>query len=152
MENNDLVRDDEELYRRVRSKSKFDEYFFDRGRLIINPAAFNDPHKKPSVDRAELIEHNPYLSRKDKTEGIVSLVTIDVRTIKDVETKTEEREVIHAVEVVYDPTPDNSAHSQITVNPDFFDTESKQKKTFRKLRVALAKLATKNGWTIEPSV
>ncbi len=51
---NDFVRDDEELYRRVRSESKFEEYFFDRGKLIINPAAFNDPYKKPSVDRAEL--------------------------------------------------------------------------------------------------
>ncbi len=152
MDNNDFVRDDEELYRRVRSESKFEEYFFDRGKLIINPAAFNDPYKKPSVDRAELKELNPSLSKLDETQGIVSLMTADVRAIKDVETKTEDKDVVHAVDVIYVPTPKNLAHSQITVNPEFFDTDSKQKKIFRKLRVALAKLATKNGWTLEPSV
>ncbi len=152
MDNNDFVRDNEELYRRVRSESKFEEYFIDRGKLIINPAAFNDPHKKPSVDRAELKELNPSLSRLNKTQGIVSLIVGNVRAIKDVETKTEDRGVLHAVDVIYNPLPDNCAHSQIIVDPEFFDTESKQKKTFRKLRVALAKLATKNGWTLEPSV
>lgn len=151
MENNDFVRDDEELYRRVRSASKFEEYFIDRGKLIINPSAFNDPYRKPSVDRAELKQLKPTLSRLNETDGIVSLVTCDVRAIKDVETKTEEKETVHAVDVIPDPTPDNSAHSQIIVNPEFFDTESKQKKTFRKLRVALAKLATKNGWTLKPN-
>ena len=153
MDNNNFVKDNEELYQRVRSESKFEEYFIDRGKLIINPAAFNDPYKKPSVDRAELKEFNPSLSRLDKTQGIVSLITGDVRAIKDVETNTEDREVIHAVDVIYDPIPEeNLAHSQIIVNPEYFGTNSKQKKIFRKLRVALAKLATKNGWTLEPSV
>ena len=100
MDNNDFVRDDEELYRRVRSESKFEEYFFDRGKLIINPAAFNDPYKKPSVDRAELKELNPSLSKLDETQGIVSLMTADVRAIKEVETKTEDEDVVHVVDVI----------------------------------------------------
>ena len=54
MDKNDSVRDDELLYRSVRSESEVEEYFFDRGKLIIRPAAFNDKNKKPSVDRAEL--------------------------------------------------------------------------------------------------
>ena len=153
MDNNDFVKDGEELYRRVRSESKFEEYFIDRGKLIINPAAFNDPHKKPSVDRAELKQFKPSLSRLDETEGIVSLITRDVRAIKDVETNTENKTVIHVVDVIHDPIPEeNLAHSQIIVNPDYFGTDNKQKKIFRKLRVALAKLATQNGWTLEPNV
>ena len=152
MDNNDFIRDNEELYRRVRSESKFEEYFIDRGKLIINPAAFNDPHKKPSVDRAKLKDFNPSLSRLDKTQGVVSLITGNVRAIKDVETNTEEKKVVHTVDVIYDPIPEeNLDHSQIIVDPEYFGTESTQKKIFRKLRVALAKLATKNGWTLEPS-
>ena len=104
------------------------------------------------MDRAELKEFEPFLSKQNETDGIVSLITGDVRAIKDVETNTQERDVSHAVDVIYDPTPQNDAHSQIIVAPEFFDTESKQKKTFRKLRVALAKLATKRGWTLEPTV
>jgi hypothetical protein len=104
MGKNDSVRDDELLYRSVRSESEVEEYFFDRGKLIIRPAAFNDKRKKPSVDRAELREFDP----------------------------------------------ENYAHSQIIVAPEFFGTGSKQKSTFKKLRVALATLATENGWRLEP--
>ena len=150
MDKNDSVRDDELLYRSVRSESEVEEYFFDRGKLIIRPAAFNDKRKKPSVDRAELREFNPSLSKLNETDGIVSLITADVRAIKEVETKTEDRDVVHAIDVIYDPKPKNHAHSHIIVDPEFLGTGSKQKSTFKKLRVALATLATENGWTLEP--
>ena len=150
MDKNDSVRDDEELYRSVRSESEVEEYFLDRGKLIIRPAAFNDKSKKPSVDRAELKGFDPSLSKHNETDGIVSLITGEVRAIKEVKTNTQDKDVRHAVDVIYEPTPKNHAHSQIIVDPEFFDTESKQKKTFRKLRVALARLATENGWTLEP--
>ena len=150
MGKNDSVRNDELLYRSVRSESEVEEYFFDRGKLIIRPAAFNDKRKKPSVDRAELREFNPSLSKLNETDGIVSLIAGDIRAIKEVKTKAEDRNVVHAVDVIYDPTPENSAHSQIIVDPEFFGTGSRQKRTFKKLRVALATLATENGWTLEP--
>jgi len=154
MGKNDSVRDDELLYRSVRSESEVEEYFFDRGKLIIRPAAFNDKRKKPSVDRAELREFDPSLSKLNETDGIVSLIAGDIRSIKEVETKAEDRSVVHAVDVIYDPNPEsdpeNYAHSQIIVAPEFFGTGSKQKSTFKKLRVALATLATENGWTLEP--
>lgn len=152
MDKNDSVRDDELLYRSVRSESEVEEYFFDRGKLIIRPAAFNDKHKKPSVDRAELREFDPSLSKLNETDGIVSLIAGDIRAIKKVKTKVEDGNVAHAVDVIYDPTPENSAHSQIIVAPEFFGTGSKQKSTFKKLRVALATLATENGWTLAPKV
>ncbi|MDE0425272.1 MAG: hypothetical protein OXI94_14920, partial [Gemmatimonadota bacterium] len=150
MGKNDSVRNDELLYRSVRSESEVEEYFFDRGKLIIRPAAFNDKGKKPSVDRAELREFDPSLSKLNETDGIVSLIAGDIRGIKEVKTKAEDKNVVHAVDVIYDPTPENSAHSQIIVAPEFFGTGSKQKRTFKKLRIALATLATENGWTLEP--
>ena len=36
------------------------------------------------------------------------------------------------------------------INPEFFDSESKQKKVFKFLRKALARLATAHGWTLRP--
>lgn len=44
----------------------------------------------------------------------------------DVETNTENKTVIHAIDVIYDPIPEeNLAHSQIKVNPDYFGTDNK---------------------------
>ncbi len=150
MDKNDPVQDNEVLYRSVRGESVAEEYFFDRGKLIIRSAAFNDRNKEPSVDRAKLRGFDPSLSRLQETDGIVSLIAHDVRAIKEVETKNEDKNTVHTVDIIYAPTPENSAHSQIIVNPEFLGTDSKKGKTFRKLRVALAKLATKNGWTLEP--
>ena len=42
--------------------------------LGFAPAAFRDRYKKPSVDRAKLKGFDPYLSRLDKTDGVVSLI------------------------------------------------------------------------------
>jgi hypothetical protein len=44
----------------------------------------------------------------------------------------------------------NPAHSQIIVKPEFFGSKSKQDKVFKLLQRALARLATENGWTLEP--
>ncbi len=162
MDKNDSVRNDEELYRSVRGKLEAEEYIIERGKLRIRSNAFRDKNKKPSVDRAELKESNPCLSKRDDTDGIVSLITADVRTIGEVKTRDKNADVVvHSVDVIYDPNPKsdpkNHAHSYISVDPDFFDTDtfdtkSKRERTFNKLRVALAKLATKRGWTLAPEV
>ena len=152
MDKNDSIRDDEELYRSVRSELKYDEYSYDdTGKLIIHRAAFRDRHKKPSVDRAELRGFNPALSRLSETDGIVSLRTAEVRATGEVKTKTEDEDVVHAVDVIYAPTPENPAHSQITVNPEFFGSNTKQNKVFKSLQRVLARLATENGWTLKPN-
>ena len=153
MNKNDFVRDDEILYRSVRGKYG-EEYAYDNiGKLKISSEAFRDRHRKPSVDRAELREFNPVLSKLSDTDGVVSLMAVDVRAIGTVKTKIlNEDVVIHAVDVVYAPTPENPAHSQIVVNPEFFGSRSKQRNVFKLLQLALAELAEKNGWTLEPSV
>ena len=151
MDKNDSVRDNEELYRCVRGKLEDKEYILNKGKLRILPKAFSDKQRKPSVDR-EKFRDSPSLSRLNETDGIVSLIAGDVRALTALETKTEDKEVVHAVDVIYDPTPGNPAHSQITVTPEFFGSTSKQKYAFRLLRIALAELATKSGWTLQPEI
>ena len=162
MDKNDSIRNDEELYRSVRGELDAEEYLIEREKLRIRSNAFRDRNKKPSVDRAELKKSNPCCSKRNDTDGIVSLITANVRAIGTVVTKTQNEDVVvHTVDVIYDPNPKsdpkNHAHSHIVVDPDFFDTDifdtnSKRERTFDRLRVALAKLATKNGWTLEPSM
>ena len=153
MDKNDSIKDDEVLYRSVRGKLEDGEYFFDRGKLRIRPAAFRDRYKKPSVDRAELKGLDPRLSRFNKTDGVVSLIAGDVRSIREVKTEIKDEDVVvHTVDVIYDPTPTNPAHSQIVVSPEFFGSKNKQKNVFKLLQIALATLATKNGWSLEPGV
>ena len=63
---------------------------------------------------------DPCLSKLDKTDGVVSLIASDIRSIRVVKTEIkEEYVVVHTVDVIYDPTPTNPAHSQIVVSPDF---------------------------------
>ena len=149
MDKNDYVRDNEELYRSIRGKLEEKEYILNEGKLRILPKAFSDKHRKPSVDRAKLRD-NPSLSRLNETDGIISLIAGDVRALAAVETKTEDKGIVHAVDVIYDPTPENPAHSHIAITPEFFGSTNKQKYAFRLLRIALAELATKNGWTLRP--
>ena len=150
MNNNDLVRDDEELYRRIEGDVESEHYAYKGEKLTIRPKSFMDPCKKPSVDRAELRCHDPSLSRLDETQGVVSLIACDVRAIDEVITRIEDRKIVHDVDVDYDPEPGNSAHSKIIVIPELCGTRSKQERVFRSLRTALADIATENGWTLEP--
>ena len=145
MNRNDSVQDDEELYRSVRGKLEYDEYSYnDAGELTIQPAAFRDRNREPSVDRAKLREFDPSLSKLSDTDGIVSLITSDVRAIP-IEDRT--------IDVIYNPISENPAHSQITMTPKKFISNisnSRQSKAFKSLQKALALLATENGWTLEP--
>ena len=151
MDENNLVQDDEELYRNVRGGPESIEYSHDdAGMLIIQPEAFRDRCKKPSVDRAKLVGYNPSAVLLNPTNGIVSLMAGDVRAITEAVTTTEDETVAHAVDVVYVPTPERRAHAQITVDPEFFGSRSKRGKVFKFLQKALARLATKSEWTLEP--
>lgn len=152
MDNSDYVQDDEELYRSVRGKLEDKEYSIQKGKLIIEPAAFQDRYKQPSVDRAKLRGYNPALSQKSETDGIVSIRVGEVRAIGTVKTRISNGNVDdHAVDVIPDSTYENPAHAKIIVKPEFWGSKSKQRNAFKLLRIALAKLATKNGWIIEPT-
>ena len=152
MNNSEPVQDDEELYRNVRGKLADKEYSIQDEKLIIEYHAFWDSSLKPSVDRAKLKNNDPASSLLSNTNGIVSIKAGDVRAIGSVTTK-HKNEVIaeHAVDVVPDPTEENPAHALVIVKPEFFDSKSKQKNAFKLLQIALATLATKNGWTLVPS-
>ena len=152
MDNSEHVQDDEELYRSVRGKLEDKEYSIRKGKLIIEAAAFQDRYKQPSVDRAKLIDYDPALSQKSETDGIISIRASEIRAIGTVKTRISNGNVDdHAVDVVPDPTCENPAHAKIIVKPEFWGSNSKQRNAFKLLRIALAKLATKNGWIIEPS-
>ena len=145
MDRNDSVQDNEELYRRVRKNSEkpYRYSYDDIGVVTIHSTAFFDPNKQPSVDRAKLNGFNPVLSKENETDGIVSLIAGEVRAIPIED---------HTVDVIYAPISGNSAHSQITITPEGTISNTKQRKAFRTLRKALARLATKRGWTLEPEV
>ena len=139
------VRNDETLYRSVRRSVGGDketaEYIYYNGELRFRPKAFNDRHQKPSVDRAELREYNPSLSRLDETQGIVSLNAGEVRAI-DLD--------VHTVDVIYTPTQENRAHSEITMTSECCVSRSQRKREFNLLKTELADIATENGWTLPP--
>ena len=151
MDDKETISNDEHLYRSVRGELRENEYTYDStGRLKIRSNAFRDRNKKPSVDRASLREFNPALSRLDVSDGIVTLLTADVRAIGDVTTRIDETSVPHEVDVEYSPLEQNPAHAQIVVRPEYLGSKKKQENAFHLLRVALARLATTNGWTLRP--
>ena len=154
MAENERVQDNEELYRNVRADRKYKHYSCKAGKVEIKYNAFRDPCKKPSVDRAKLLEFEPSRALLNETNGIVSVKASDVRAIGTVKTETEDGDVAHTVDVVFCPTCDRLAHSQIIVTPEFFDSDIKQDDPFRFLQKALARLATddvtENSWRLRP--
>jgi len=155
----DYVSDEEELYRNVRSEERYDEYQLDpiTDELIkITSQAFLDTKGTPSVDRAQLKNFDPTKSLLNENNGIVSLITEQVREIGNVVTKDQKGNIIinHSVDVIPDPNPPeaskNDAHSLIVVEPKYLSPE-KRENPFRLLRKSLARLATERGWTLEPS-
>lgn len=148
MENNDFVRDGEELYRSVRGEIKYDEYSInDAGEYIVQPAAFRDRHREPSVDRAEIRGFDPSLSKLGDTDGIVSLIAGEVRCLP----KNDIELTDHTIDVIYMPTMENPAHSQIMIKPKSSISKTRAKKVFKSLQKALARLANLKGWTLKPN-
>ena len=140
----------EVLYRSVRADC--DEYRVDEGRLRITANAFKDSCNKPSVDRSSM-RLDPRESRLGPTDGVASLVTVDVRKIGPLTIAAPGGRVSYAVDVQHRPiqqsasdVKENLAHCQIECNPDI------KRNHFKKLKEALAYLASQRGWSVEPSV
>ena len=142
----DQVGDDEWLYRRVPSKN---------GMVEVSASSFNDRFRKPSVDRAKLRD-NPQRTQLNPTDGIVKLLTLDVRAIeiRTTEIKNPGALASYDVDVAARPVyannakgePENLSHAQIETNPEF-ENDSR----FKKLKEALAILASKHGWIVRPT-
>lgn len=136
------IDDSEFLYRAVRADS--DEFAYVGSDVRISASAFNDRSCKPSVDRSAL-RPNAADAKKSSDDRVVKLLTKEVRSIAGVRVtadKTDLRE--HEVDALHRPItedPSNLAHSQIECSPDFINPSR-----FRKLKEALARLATKSGF------
>ncbi len=131
------VGDDEVLYRRIPQGMNLYTVLPD-ATVKLNSQAFSDRWLRPSVDRALLCQHDPTHTQRDPTDGVVSIVTIDVRQIKDVLQNDPHGNLIQIfiVDVVPAPiVPDNLAHAQIQTDPT-----SENKAVFRKLIERLARL------------
>ena len=147
----DRVPDIEVLYRRVPGSR---EYFASApGECRLSSSAFNDRFQKPSVDLASK-RAAPHETKLVESDGVVSLLTADVRSIATVrnEGAAPEEPAVYYIDVVARPIlPGNEegqlpnhAHAQIEALPDL-----KTSSRFKKLNEALAQLASGRGWLIE---
>jgi hypothetical protein len=145
-----IVDDTEDLYRSIRADS--DEYSYQDGKVFFSSTAFDDRLMKPSVDRSSM-RANPSDSRISATDGITKVLTADVRRscrVPIIMNGTPVGE--YAVDAIHRPIendpdePDNLAHCQIECNPVI---ESKSR--FKKLKAALAVLASQHGFVRPPN-
>jgi hypothetical protein len=142
------VYDDELLYRSVRPG----EFTVVNGRTVFSASAFNDREKKPSVDK-QWYGRTAEATRKSPENGVLKLVAGDTRQTCKVAIFDSKGKAIdeHAVDVMHrpiidDPTEvDNPAHCQIECNPAIEKDGS-----FKRLKEALAGLATKHGFVLQP--
>ena len=129
------VRDDEELYRSVPYDKEY--YKVEAGGIRISSQAFMDERLEPSVDRATVCGGDPRWSQEDDRDGVLLLVTREVRSIST--------SIPYTIDVIPKPLEENEAHATITPTPSYAS-----KSVFRKVREALAFLATNRGWLIVP--
>lgn len=143
----DSVADDEVLFRSV--SSKHNQCTRDTsGRWKLSSQAFSDRYYKPSVDRAILCNSDPSHTQKSPKDGVVSVIAVEVRKIKDISQNDDKGNVIttHAFDVIPDADiPDNPAHALIVSTPDYCNS-----KVFKKLLERLRYIADRRGWMIEP--
>jgi hypothetical protein len=145
------VEDDEDLYRAIRADS--DQYVFRDGQLQFSTTAFNDRGMKPSVDRSS-IRTVPREARLNDTDGVTKVLTRDVRKTRDIQVAPNDKfnPAVYEVDAVHRPitsqedgTKENPAHCQIECAPVI-----STKTHFRKLKDALARLASLHGFVIKP--
>ena len=129
------VRDAETLYRAIRNDPRILALDAE-GRPRISSMAFNDPARRPSVDRAALCPGGPEETRTrfSPGSGVLALLAREVRTLTATHGGTG---VTYGVDVEPVPLPENPTHAEIFGRPPF-DTD----KVFDRIKQALARLAT----------
>ena len=150
------VANDEILFRSVsleRKQCVLDE----NGSWRLSSQAFSDRTMKPSVDRSLLCNADPSYAQKSPKDGVVSVIAIEVREIKNFPRKDEKgKDLInevgvvlnHAFDVVPDPIttpPENLAHALIITSPDYSSPNA-----FKRLLERLTRIAEKRDWLIKP--
>jgi len=146
----DRVEDSEVLFRSVEDGKNY--AWIEGGQLKVSSQAFMDRNNKPSVDRARLVNDDPGRSQKSASDGILQLLTVEVRAEPVVENNQDGDPVAnYLVKVDPDPIPpggplpENPAHALISLTPN-----TENKKLFRKLRERLALLAMRRPWAVNP--
>jgi hypothetical protein len=144
------VADEERLYRRVRECVGVQLcYKVEGDRVVFQHAAFNDPGKRPSVDRACLkIRGNPHHTRLAVEDGVVAFEAGAVRglgPIDEIGAKNKPTGKAYEVWLAPDPKVGNCAHALISMTPP--DAGGG---TFKRLKEGLVWLANQAGWTVEP--
>jgi hypothetical protein len=145
----DFVADNESLYRCVfhQTSDGTQTYKIENDKAYISTAAFRDSSSAPSVDRACLCNHDPTYTQKSPQDGIISLISREVRLINSIIQKDSKgrEEFTYKIDVLPRPLPDNVAHAQIEPTPAY-----RSKSVFRKLLERLAFLANQREWEILP--
>jgi hypothetical protein len=118
----DAVGDDEQLYRRVQESVGGQLCYQVVGdRIVFLHAAFNDPQKRPSVDRATLkYREDPHLSRRSAKDGIVSLQAAAIRRLGPIPKLNERGKPTseeYGVDVIADCLPGNCSHALVVMSP-----------------------------------
>jgi hypothetical protein len=134
------VSDEETLYRSVRAE--FVRLEADNT-VRFSANAFNDRERKPSVDRALLVDHQPQRSRKGPSDAVASLIAREVRAIEEVVERGPTGQVVqpYRIDVLPDPIqddpqlPDNPAHARIQADRNINSS------AFRHLKDVLARMA-----------
>lgn len=143
------VYDPDELYRSVREG----EYVTRDGKVAFSASAFSDRERKPSVDTSAL-RKDPREARRSADQGVAKLIAGEMRTNckvsifnnKGKETGAHRVDVLHRpIENDPDGEPDNLAHCQIECDP-MIDND----RVFKRLKEALAGMATQYGWVVKP--
>lgn len=152
----DVVTDDEILYRRIPINQP-PTFFYSRDHkgIKVLAQAFSErpiPDGKDyageyriSVDRARLRHFNPELTRLSATSGnhedygVISMPAYDIRLIPKVDN------------IIPNPVVDNPAHALICITPSETNSRSGNKRIAKEVFAALADLANRTPWLIEPT-
>lgn len=147
----DEVADDEILYRRVLARSGHVKVEPD-GTVHATSLAFSERHQQTSVFRALLCRNNATYIQDQPTDGVASLITVDVRNIALIGPNEQRNSITYLVDVLPDPLQPHearpeirAAHAIIVLQPAYCTD-----KTYKRLLHALARLASQRVWIISP--
>lgn len=152
------VAKDEDVYRMVRHGRGYYTVDVSSQRVVtVSPEAFADPAFQPSVDRVGFRRGDPAATQRAPENAVVQLPVAKIRDLGPIEERSAKDEVVfrHDVDVKPDPVPEkdgqpaNPAHALVVVRPDY--RKPRPSSEFRKLKVALARLAEETGsWPVLP--
>jgi len=141
------IANEEVLYRSVKDVAE-NHKVGPNGELLLKHSAFNDPGRKPSVDR-KTMRADPELSKRQAEAGVVAITAQEVRSISNVITLDKKQRQVgdaHAVDVFHRPVDGNGSHSQVEANPEVASDSA-----WKRLKEALCQRAQARHWVCAPA-